>query len=100
MTSTLAILAVAWIGGIVGAYIAERRGVSVGVSFCIGALLGPIGWLIVGLLPHRGPPCPWCHAPLMAAGAIVCARCGRDCRTPAPPDVRDEFADFAASRRA
>jgi predicted amidophosphoribosyltransferase len=64
------------IGGIIGAGIGqEKKQWASGLLW--GALLGPIGWIIVYFLPHRGPKCPECLAPVDPA-ARKCRHCGSE----------------------
>jgi hypothetical protein len=44
-------------------------------GFIWGCLLGPVGWVIVLCLPHGGPPCQECLAPLNPL-ATRCRHCG------------------------
>lgn len=37
-------------------------------------LLGPLGWIVAGLLPDARPRCPACGA-VLSAGTIRCPRC-------------------------
>jgi hypothetical protein len=70
------------VGGLVGAFIGERKG-RTGQGAVLGAILGPIGWLVVGLGPDYKQPtketkkCPFC-AELVKREAKVCKHCGRD----------------------
>lgn len=47
-------LAGLWIGWLRGRWLA---------GLLWGAALGPVGWLVTGLLPVRGPACPACSRP-------------------------------------
>jgi hypothetical protein len=68
----------AWIvlGSGVGWMLGKRRGQAV-AGLLLGALLGPIGWLAVFVLPKRGPICPECLAPV-DADARKCRHCGSE----------------------
>lgn len=66
-------------GGI-GALIGNRRG-QVANGFALGALLGPVGWLITILLPEAGPKCPECLGVIPRA-ARRCKHCGVELRAP------------------
>jgi hypothetical protein len=59
------------VGGIIGA---SRNNAGSGVVW--GALLGPVGWILVLFLDERAK-CPACHGPL-ADGALRCQNCGFD----------------------
>ena len=69
------------VGGLVGAFIGERKG-RAGQGAILGIILGPIGWLVVGLGPDYNQAkdtkkCPFC-AELVKPEAKVCKHCGRD----------------------
>jgi hypothetical protein len=70
-------LASGMIGGLIGA---RRKQVVSGVVW--GALLGPVGWIIVVLLPHRGARCPACGGVLGKDGATKCMHCATDLPRP------------------
>lgn len=61
------------IGGVVGGLIGSTRN-NVGSGILWGALLGPIGWIIVLCLDNR-PQCPECKGPVNE-GASRCPHCG------------------------
>ena len=67
------------VGAVVGAAIAESRGQRVS-GVVIGAILGPIGWLILLGLDER-PKCPACLG-RVNVGASKCCRCGSDLPKP------------------
>jgi hypothetical protein len=60
----------------VGAFIGKPRG-RLWLGFALGLFLGPVGWLVVGVLPNRGPKCPECLAPMDPA-ARKCRHCGSE----------------------
>ncbi|MEO8461062.1 MAG: hypothetical protein ABI451_11080 [Dokdonella sp.] len=79
---------------VVGAWIGRFKGRTVAGAVW-GAALGPIGWLVVALLPTKQHPCSRC-ARLVRDGVQRCPACGADQRTtaaklppvpPAPPDL-------------
>ncbi len=75
------ILLWAIIGTIVEAIIGDRKG-RAGAGAVLGLVLGPIGWLVVGLGPdykatRDTKKCPFC-AELVKVEARVCKHCGRD----------------------
>lgn len=60
----------------IGALIGKRKNrQAAGALF--GFLLGPIGWLVVGLGPNLGRKCPSC-AEIVQAAAKVCRHCQRE----------------------
>ncbi len=61
------------IGGLIGA---RKKQVVSGVVWSV--LLGPIGWIIAFVLPHRGTKCPHCGGVLAAKGVPKCMHCGGD----------------------
>lgn len=68
------LIAILWIvlGGIVGGLIGKSREQPIG-GFLIGALFGPIGWLIAFLSDCR-PKCPACMS-RYSTGATICPQC-------------------------
>jgi len=90
---TLAVGVIFWVAMMSwGQKIAKRKGYPIAVGGCLGLLLGPIGVLIVALLPRKAvaakatpPPepgsderrCPHC-AEIIRVEAKVCKHCGRD----------------------
>lgn len=81
---TIALVLYVMVFGLVGWVVGERKG-RPEAGFIFGALLGPIGWLIVALGPDvkiaqaamRMRKCPSC-AELVQPDAKVCKHCGRD----------------------
>ncbi len=81
---TIAVVLYILVFGLVGWVIGERKG-RAEAGFLFGALLGPIGWLIVAVGPDvkaaeeatRMRKCPFC-AELVQPDAKVCKHCGRD----------------------
>jgi hypothetical protein len=64
--------------GPVTAWLAKQRGRSMGEGFILGALLGLIGLILIGLSPAATRPmqtCPRCAEKVLAA-ASVCRYCG------------------------
>jgi hypothetical protein len=77
--------------GLIGAIIGQRKG-RAGAGFVLGALLGPIGWLVVGVGPNYkeardSKKCPFC-AELIKKEARVCRHCGRDLPAPTSAESR------------
>jgi len=62
------------INGLIGAVIGEKKK-RLGAGFLFGLLLGPIGWLLVGMGPNHGPKCPECGGDVVE-GAKRCKNCG------------------------
>lgn len=61
------------IGGLVGVLIGQSKGE--GGSGCVlGALLGPIGWLILALMKGNRKTCPFCRSQV-AKEATICPQC-------------------------
>ncbi len=59
-------------------------------GFLLGALIGPLGWIVVLLLPTKGPLCPSCKA-AYNPGATRCCHCGSEIiRSPGPQPIRSE----------
>lgn len=81
---TIALVLYVIIFGLVGWGIGERKG-RAGAGFVFGALLGPIGWVVVLLGPDlkveqestRLRKCPYC-AELVQPDAKLCKHCGQD----------------------
>lgn len=64
------------IGGLIGLLIGQTKGRS-GAGFFFGALLGPIGWLVVAAGPNLKAKCPECGG-VVVPGARKCKNCGSD----------------------
>ena len=60
--------------GIIGAAIGSTKQ-NAGMGLILGMFLGPIGWLIVLLLPGHGRKCPECLGEV-PQGASRCKHCG------------------------
>jgi hypothetical protein len=72
---------IAVLGGIVGLFLGEnRRGLPL-VGLLLGALLGPVGWLLVLVLPDHRRPCPVCGEKLLS-DEPVCPECGHELPPP------------------
>ncbi len=82
--SPIALVLYVMVFGLIGVVIGERKGRPF-AGFVFGALLGPIGWVVVLLGPDlkaqqeatRLRKCPYC-AELVQPDAKVCKHCGRD----------------------
>lgn len=78
MSSELVIILLTWIvlWGAIGAAIGERKGIG-GQGFAAGALLGPIGVLLVAVSSGNQVKCRHCRKEI-APDATVCPHCQRD----------------------
>ena len=95
--------------GLLGMAIGRRKGRS-GAGFFFGALLGPLGWLLITVGPDysaeavaakKGKKCPFC-AEVVKEEAIVCKHCGRDLmqvRATGAPKVRSSQESFEEWQR-
>ena len=72
------LIALLWVilGAGIGAVIGEKKH-RAGEGAFIGALLGPLGWLIMALGKNMGPKCPACKGDIIK-DAIKCKNCGSD----------------------
>lgn len=69
--------------GLIGSIIGKHKG-RTGAGFLFGALLGPIGWMVIWLGPNmRSRKCPFC-AEWVQPDARVCKHCRRDIVPGAP----------------
>jgi hypothetical protein len=59
--------------GAVGAFLGSRKG-RTGEGLFLGALLGPIGWLIIAVMRGDRIDCPACRERI-APDALICPRC-------------------------
>lgn len=78
---TLIILFWGVIGALVGLFIGDAKG-RTGAGVVLGFLLGPIGWLIIGIGPNYKEAadtkkCPFCAERVKREGK-VCKHCRRD----------------------
>jgi hypothetical protein len=76
------------VGAGVGLAIADVRGIKVGGAV-LGAVLGPIGWLILLCLETR-PRCPACLG-RVNVGARQCCHCAAELPAPPPPEPQYHF---------
>jgi hypothetical protein len=75
--------------GVIGSGIGGSKNRS-GDGFLLGALLGPIGWIIVVLMPHHYTyHCPYCDEGIRRR-AIRCPHCRSDLREPLRRDEEEE----------
>lgn len=77
---TLVLIVGCLIGAAIGAAIGARKN-RTGFGLVVGFIAGPIGWLIVLLLPSNFPKCPACKGDVIP-GATKCKNCGSDLPTP------------------
>lgn len=79
--------AAAWLFmGIIGWAIGKTKGRS-SFGLVLGLLVGPIGWLIVMLLPAEGRKCPFCLS-TVPEGAVICRHCRCDLPMRTIPTLR------------
>ena len=80
------VLVVFWlVCGVVGAIVGEQKGVAA-AGFVLGALLGPLGLVIVFVMDGNRRRCLVCRE-LMDPMAAVCPHCQRDVVPAAPADL-------------
>ena len=72
------IIILAWwvIGAVVGGLIGKGKG-RTGAGAMWGLLFGPIGWLIILLVPDVRPKCPACGGAVVK-GATKCMHCASE----------------------
>ena len=63
-------------GALIGLAIGLGRG-RAAFGFFAGALLGPLGWLIIIVLPRRGRKCPFCLG-IIPQAATRCQHCAAE----------------------
>lgn len=92
-------LAITVVCAVVGALVGSVKGRWL-AGLIWGALLGPIGWLIVALSKSGFVECPECGRP-NAPAAKVCRHCGVDVRKAAQQSERSRLKreDWASRRR-
>jgi hypothetical protein len=73
----LLILAGVWLVVMLIGYVIGRARGRGGFGAFMGLLLGPLGWLIVLLLPRQGTKCPECLG-IVPAQARRCQHCGSE----------------------
>jgi hypothetical protein len=64
------------IAGGIGAAIGARKN-RTAFGLLVGAIVGPLGWLVVLVMPSNFPKCPACKGDVIA-GATKCKNCGSD----------------------
>ena len=70
----LGLMLIAFFLGLIGSAIGKTKARAAD-GFALGFLLGPLGWILVLLLPSKGPKCPACLG-VIPAGARRCKHCG------------------------
>jgi hypothetical protein len=71
---------IAGFGGVIGYAIGKGRG-RANEGALLGALLGPIGWIVTLILSKEGPRCPECLE-IVHARAKRCKHCGMEIAVP------------------
>lgn len=85
-SGTVITLFVCLLVSFVCSYLGKRIGGTRGrptAGFWFGFFLGPIGWILVLLLPREGRRCPHC-CEVVADAATVCPHCQREIALPRP----------------
>jgi len=92
----LSLIGWALVGGGIGAAIGSKKGVAVG-GFFLGALLGPLGWLIMAVTKGNRINCPSCRE-LIDPAAVICPKCHsnftKTTQTPARHNSRPTIDEF------
>ena len=70
-----------------------------GAGAFYGLILGPLGWVIMILLPNAGQKCPHCGG-MAKKGAMVCCHCGRDLVKRREPALICPMCSRAISKKA
>jgi len=74
VTISISMVAIWLFMGLIGWGIGRPRGRDA-FGFLMGALLGPIGWIITLCMPRSGRKCPACLG-VVPEAAIRCCHCG------------------------
>lgn len=76
MSPGLYLLLISLIGAAGGLFLGQSRNRTI-TGLVLGALLGPMGWIVIALGPDRRRKCVYCHGALRT-NETRCEKCGYD----------------------